>query len=635
MSQVVRRLSINSQNIEKSDAVSRPNHRYITGLDGLRALAVIGVITFHLLPNWVSGGWLGVPLFFIISGYLITTLLIQEYEHSGNIGFLPFWGRRLRRLYPPLVVMLLLTVFLILLLAPQQLYNLRYIVFSNLLYVYNFWAMGHGGSYFDQINGASPFTHLWSLSIEAQFYLLWPGIVWLLLKSRLKKIVISTILVLGASLSALLMGLFYSSASLNRVYYGTDTRIFAILLGAALAFVWPAHRLTTRLDREMRFYINVIGLVAAVDTVLAFLVINGQAPFVYKGGMFALTLIMTIFLAIVVHPVSLLNHLLDRSWLNYIGKRSYSIYLYQLPVFVFYPKLVKNFHFSIWQALIEVALVLAISEVSYRYVETLFRHPKQRKRAWQWLKQRKLLLYPTAMVTALFLITIAGGLIRPEAGMAAPKTDLQKRLEKAQKDLAQQKSHTDQKKHDEVADTALTPEQTKLIQDYQITTAQYRYFSQLAITVVGDSVMLDVAPNLQELNDHLSIDAQVGRQADDAIPALINQIKTGHCADTILIGLGTNGTIRASDIDALVAAAGKQRQIYWVNNYVVTKPWQDSNNRELDEAKQNNRNFHVIDWYSLVKDHPEWLASDGIHPETTGNHHYARLVIQAISKDNR
>ncbi|MFR8085814.1 MAG: acyltransferase family protein, partial [Leuconostoc gelidum] len=161
--------------------------RYITGFDGLRAIAVIGVILFHLMPTKIIGGWLGVPLFFVLSGYLITDLLIQEYDNTQFIAPIKFYIRRLKRLYPALVCMLLISTTIILLFDQQLIYNLRHVLITNLGYVYNFWAINNGQSYFQQFGGASPFTHLWSLSIEGQFYFVWPFVVWGVLKLRIKK----------------------------------------------------------------------------------------------------------------------------------------------------------------------------------------------------------------------------------------------------------------------------------------------------------------------------------------------------------------------------------------------------------------------------------------------------------------
>ncbi|CAK8053577.1 acyltransferase family protein [Eupransor demetentiae] len=608
------------------------HNRYITGLDGLRALAVVGVILFHLMPSTVPGGWLGVPLFFVLSGYLITDLLIKEYDDTGHIRVGSFWLRRIRRLYPALVTMLVLTSLVIIFWAPSLLYNLRYNVLSNLAYVYNYWAMAHGQSYFDQFGGASPFTHLWSLSIEGQFYLFWPFIVLLLLKTRLRRGFVTLLLTLAAGGSALLMALLYQPENINRAYYGTDTRMFALLLGAALAFCWPASHLSNRLNLEMRSYLNIIGFIAILDTLLGFMVMGGQKIFTYQVGMFAMTLIMTVLVAVVAHPSSWFSHGLNKKILNYVGQRSYSIYLYQLPVFVFYEKFLPHYHFTWLNALVEVILVFVLSEISYRYVEALFRKPARLKAALIKLWGQPVRAFVLLGLLMILLFTLVINLARPQAGMAAPKTHLQKQLESNEAKIAANNKKAKSKQSAVQANQPLTSQQKALIASYGITEAQYRAFSQMDITAIGDSVMLDAAPSLQELNSKVVVNAQVGRQATDAINDLISQINSQGISSRLVIGLGTNGDIKESDIERLMAALPKNEKVYWANNYVVSKPWMTTNNQLLEKEAKKYSNFYVVDWADLVAGHGDWLASDGVHPGPTGNLNYTRAIVAKMTE---
>lgn len=226
--------------------------RYITGFDGLRAIAVISVIIFHLWPTYLPGGWMGVPVFFVLSGYLITDQLVQEYDHDGHIKLFSFYLRRIKRLYPALLMILLATSTYIALFARDLLYNLRAILASNMLYVYNIWATKHGESYFDSWGGASPFTHLWSLSLEGQFYLIWPIIVMILLKQPIRRRHLGVTLIGLAGTSAILLGVMYDPININRAYYGSDTRVFAILLGSALAFFLPSNRMRYNLPKPAK-----------------------------------------------------------------------------------------------------------------------------------------------------------------------------------------------------------------------------------------------------------------------------------------------------------------------------------------------------------------------------------------------
>ncbi|WP_415595060.1 acyltransferase family protein [Liquorilactobacillus nagelii] len=234
----------------------RNERRYITGLDGLRAIAVIAVILYHLNTTVFKGGFLGVPIFMVIFGYLITDHLLEEYELTGHFNYFYFWKKRIKRLYPTLAIMLLGTSAYIFLFERQLLFNLWKIVLSNLLYVYNWWQIDHGESYFQQFAGnESPFTHLWTLSIEGQFYFFWPLIVLLLLKLFSKRKVVFYFALLLAIISSLLMATLYvPNTDPSRIYYGTDTRMFSILFGAALATVWPSRKMSHQVAKNAKFF---------------------------------------------------------------------------------------------------------------------------------------------------------------------------------------------------------------------------------------------------------------------------------------------------------------------------------------------------------------------------------------------
>ncbi|EQC81686.1 Acyltransferase [Enterococcus sp. HSIEG1] len=229
--------------------------RYITGFDGIRTLAVIGVILYHLLPTQMRGGYLGVPVFFVVSGYLITDLLRQEWDQNGRIAVKDFYVRRMKRLYPGMVVMLLLSAAYITLFQRNLLNNLRGVVVSSLLYVNNWWQINHGLSYFDRFGNESPFTHLWSLAVEGQNYLIWPLLFILLMKLVKNRGTIFKIVIGCSLLSALLLAIWYSpGADPTRVYYGTDTRLFSIWMGSALAFIWPSTHLKKKFRRKRSGY---------------------------------------------------------------------------------------------------------------------------------------------------------------------------------------------------------------------------------------------------------------------------------------------------------------------------------------------------------------------------------------------
>ena len=607
--------------------------RYITGFDGLRAIAVIGVLAFHLMPSKIVGGWLGVPLFFVLSGYLITDILIQEYDQNHFIAPLKFYMRRLKRLYPALVGMLLMTTTVILLFDQQLIYNLRRILLANLVYLYNFWAISNGESYFQQFGGASPFTHLWSLSIEGQYYLIWPFVVWGVLKCRFKREYVALTLFLLSIASAVLMAIYYQPENINRAYYGTDTRLFAILLGSSLAFAWPSSKLQKDITVQAKKILNNTGLIVFLIMISGFLWLNGQQNVTYYGLMYLFTVAIAVLIGVIAHPASWFSKALNNKYLNYIGTRSYSIYLYQLPVFVFYEKFVPNYKPTTLNLIIEVILVLIVSELSYRYVENSFRYTVKIKNAMHRLTMSRNLFFGSLTLVLIFILFIGQGVLDPRAGQDHPETKLQKKLKNNQSAVAKQNAAAE-KKSNTVNDktTKLTADEKSLIATYGLKQKQYIAFKDMPFKAIGDSVMLDAAPFLQEINKNMVVDAEVGRQSYET-PKIVDQMaKQGKLAPNMLIGLGTNGEIKRQDLDHMMKSFGSKRQIYWMNNFVQSRPWQNDNNNMLADAAKDYKNLHVIDWFGLAEQHVDWFADDGVHPGAIGDRQYVRLLVEEVGR---
>ncbi|MYV36573.1 acyltransferase family protein [Weissella cibaria] len=623
---------------------SAGKRRYITGFDGLRAIAVIGVIVFHLWPNRLTGGWLGVPLFFVLSGYLITDLLIQEYDRNGRIDLIGFYRRRIKRLYPALVVMLFATATMIGLFARDLLYNLRAIISSNMLYIYNIWATKHGESYFDSWGGASPFTHLWSLSIEGQFYFIWPIIVLIVLALRIKRTKVSIAILVVATLSAIWMGVMYDPANINRAYYGTDTRIFAVLFGTALAFTWPSNRMKMTLSPRVKRNLDMLGIGSLVLTIIGFFWLNGQWSATYMGLMFVFTAVIAGLIAITSHPASFLSHALDNKVLNYLGTRSYSIYLYQLPVFVFFDKFTHH-NDSFIVNLLKIAVVLGIAELSYRYVENVFRRFKKPamqpgvtlKARFFASRQAKIM----ATVAAVFLLGTVNAVAAKQSAKPRPETQLQKRLHanaseisaKNKRALEAAKASNAKKKSAKKSSVAAKPVDPTLLSKYGLTKDQLGKISGNAVTAVGDSVMVDVAPDLQELMPNTVADAAVGRQAYSVPGILQSYAGRGVLAPNVIISIGTNGTIGEDVFKQIMNTVG-DRQVYWVNGY-ADRSWIATNNQFLTSQASQYPNLHIVDWYDAVKDHADWLGDDHVHPNPNGSVQYAAEIAKAMANSKK
>jgi peptidoglycan/LPS O-acetylase OafA/YrhL len=356
-----------------------PNQRYIPGLDGLRAIAVLAVIAYHLDFKWASGGLLGVGVFFTLSGYLITDLLLAQLA-KGRIHLRAFWLARARRLLPALFAMLIVVTAWVTVLGPHQPPEFRSAVGTAVLYVNNWWLVFHDVSYFQAFEAPGPLNHLWSLSVEEQFYILWPFLLVLGVASipELRSPTGTRVRLAGAALglalaSALLMAVLYQPGpDPSRVYYGTDTRAFELLLGAALAAVWPSRRLRSNITPGARRTIDRAGALGLTVLVLMLCSLDEFSPFLYRGGFLLLSLVTVLVLAAVVHPASRLGPALGCRPLRWIGVRSYGIYLWHFPVIVLTTPAGAH-GFNPARAFLQMAAVVGIAALSWRFIENPIR----------------------------------------------------------------------------------------------------------------------------------------------------------------------------------------------------------------------------------------------------------------------
>lgn len=601
--------------------------RYITGFDGIRSLAVVGVILYHLLPTSMKGGYLGVPIFFVVSGYLITDLLRQEWEQNGKINIWQFYVRRMKRLYPGLAFLLITASAYITLFQRGLLNNLRGVVVSSLLYVNNWWQINNGLSYFDRFANESPFTHIWSLAVEAQNYLIWPVIfVLLMVFVRKRKWIFYT--VLGTSvLSAILMMILYTpGGDPTRVYYGTDTRLFSIWMGSALAFVWPSTRLKKNIPKQAKHILNLAGLISLLALILFFFFLDDHYSFVYYGGMFLVSIFCVILVAVTAHPGASLDRWLTNPVFTWIGKRSYGIYLYQFPVMIFYEAKVSDIadHVLV-HTVIEISLILIISELSYRYIErplARFDYSRTLQVVKGWFKtpiisKQKPWLIPATLVV---IVALVGFVTAPKDSVTADQKQLQAKIAESKK-LAEE-SQKDSEKNDGTVDQAI-------LDKYELTVEQGKKAQKLQLTAFGDSVMLDAATDLKEVYPHVVVDGDVGRQLYASEPYIEELKKQNLLKDTVLIGLGTNGAFTEAQFDTIMSALG-DRKVYWVNVRVPTKRWQNDVNAMLADMAKKYDNLTLIDWYDYSNGHSDWFYDDQVHPNPEGMKHYIHLVSEAL-----
>ncbi len=630
-------------------------NRFITGYSGLRALAVIGVILYHLNPDTFIGGYLGVPIFFVLSGYLVTDHMLRSYKEEGSYNTKGFYLSRIKKLYPQLIAVLWLSAAYILLFQRNLLVKLNQIVITNLLNVYNFWQILNGQSYFERFaTSESPFTHLWTMSIEAQFYILWPLVIWLLVKYFKKRKGIFWVLFGLSIFSALEMALLYKTgANINRIYYGTDTRFFSLGIGAALAVIWPIEDLKPQVRKSDTRALDIVGAIAFIGMLLLFFsnTMNPQSAFAYYGGMLIFTVLTAIMVGIIAHPGSHWNRWLTNPVFNWIGSRSYGIYLYQFPVMIFFEDKVTDMadHVLLYH-IIEVLIILLISELTYRLIEKPMGKISWAKTKNYFtqlfdIKRKDYLRKAEAVVAVLiFLVGSMGIIVSPTVKAENfNKSQLAERIIANRKEqskdnktliakLRKSKKKTTQKTKlvKEATQRAKKHPVNKSFEKYGISQVDLQLARKVQLTAVGDSVMAGSSNDLKRLMPKALIDAAVSRQLDVVYDLLNKYQKKGVLADNVLIGLGTNGPFSMNDLDRLMHQIGPKRHVFWINTHVPTKQWQDQVNGLLKQASKHHRNLTVIDWYGYSKNHPKWFYQDETHPTPVGSKHYSAFVVKTI-----
>ena len=594
--------------------------KYITGIDGLRSIAVVGVILYHLIPRYMPGGYLGVTLFFVISGYLMTDILLNQWENRKKIGLKNFYYKRARRIYPSLIMMLIITGSTFVFVSKDLLLNFKQIVVSSLLNVNNFWQILSGSSYFDRFGNESAFTHLWSLSIEGQFYILWPIVVALLVFKRDDFKLLGQVILSLTILSGVLMFAFYHPDNVNRIYYGTDTRLFSILMGAYLAiFLREKDEMLMKIDEKIQIIAWGISLLMII---LSFVYLKDSSVFVYRGGMFLFSLICMVLLGLVI-SYDKPNQFLTNPLFKWIGTRSYEIYLWQFPVMISYEKMIKfNGDHSWVHFVIQLTLILLLSEITYRIVQFLVFDIKFSKE--NFLKIIETLQGKTAAVgTVILLLLFSYSLIIAPSGRTEASVALQKKLEQNKKIIENKNEKTVSSSSTESKEKETTETSNQEVND-TLTNEESTYLKKIKLTAIGDSLLLSAAPEVQDVFPDNFIDAEVGRQLVDSEDVFKKAASDKKIGDAILVVLGTNGSFDSKDIDNIMNNL-EGKPVFFVNT-MVQRSWQKAVNDELDKTAKRYKNAHVIDWKSYSEGKQTWFEADDLHLTPEGATAFSNLV---------
>ncbi|WP_371915741.1 acyltransferase family protein [Paenibacillus odorifer] len=660
----------------QSSIQSVGGRRYVPGIDGLRALSVLAVIAYHLNLNWAEGGLLGVGIFFVISGYLITDQIISQWERHRRLNLVDFWVRRARRLLPAMAVMLFVVAIWLLIIEPSRLFGLKGDFMSSLFYFNNWWLIFHNVSYFESFGPPSPIGHLWSLSIEGQFYILWPIVLIIVMKIARRRGKLIAWIMACAAVSALAMALIYvPGTDPSRVYYGTDTRLFALLIGAALAVAWPSQKLNDNVSEPARRVLDIVGGLGLILLLVLFNQVNEFDDLLYRGGFLVISLIAAVVIAVLAHPASRLGSIVGCKPLRWIGLRSYSLYIWHFPVIILSSSNVSTEESSMLRIIIQVAVSFLLAALSYKYVEEPIRRGSF-KETWKNISvKRRGGLRPGFLmaIIAVILIPIAckGYLLNAGSDTSAIESaDLQyeqqqlqqqeQRLqEQEQQDMGRKNDPADHKAIDEnVTDkpsipalaTATTEPEVKKA-DTKVGTTNTEIAkpesevkksvpeekkpvaekSQAGtdVTAIGDSVILDAAPYLSEELPGIVIEGKIGRQMAKA-QEVVDQLKAqGRLGKKVIIELGTNGSFSSKQLRNLLDSLSDAEQIFLVNTRVPRK-WENNVNHNISKVSSEYSNTTVVDWYSASEGKDDYFYQDGVHLKPEGSKCYASLLAKAL-----
>lgn len=608
--------------------------RYITGLDGIRAIAVIMVLAYHLKLALFKSGFLGVTVFFVLSGYLITGILISEVEEEGTIDLKNFWLRRIRRLVPAVMSMAVVIIFVSAVVNRIIFTKGCKDFLASVLGFNNWWQIFNKVSYFEAAGVPSPFTHCWSLAIETQFYLIYPLIllgIYKLVKSReegraKRGLLFAGVTLLLALISVILMiVLFDPQQDASRVYYGTDTRAFSLLFGALLAILWEYRMVPRRLSASVNM---VLGSVSFVVLLVMTIAINGSSNFWYRGGQFVGTILTVLVIYTVSGRKTWLSRFLSNPVLKWIGDRSYSIYLWHYPIILLISKGIKA---SWWITLIEIVLSVVLAELSYRFIETPIRHgiigeylnilrsrPKSRhekKRQVQVARRSLKVMAGTFVLTVSLILCM----------VFVPKENaldtLQKRETKAketgkmtEEQLAKQKANGS-----ESDDTICTADLT----DDEI-------LEGLNLLLIGDSIAVDVTDDFYEMFPNSVNDTKIGR-----ITSLGKQVLDSYIDEKKWEGEGvifaslSNSPING-ELEAIREKIGKDMPLFLTTVRIPHDTFEEESNSKIKKFVEENDHTYLIDWYAASEGHDEYFDADDTHLLSAGAKAYAKCIKEAV-----
>ena len=564
--------------------------QHIPAIDGLRAIAVTAVIFYHLGFQWIPGGFLGVDLFFVISGYVITRLLLDSIARSGGLDLRGFYLARARRLLPPLIFMIVVTAFYVSIWAQDSVKRFLTDIPFSLAGVMNWWLVVKQQDYFEAIGRPPLLQHTWSLAVESQFYLIWPILLLLILKRFGKKVIPIAALVIalfsGTALFLVSLRL-DASSSVSHVYFGTDTHSIGLFLGAALAVSWIPQNFKSEVSSKAQNFIDFIGVFGLVGILGSFLLIDASSPTAYKIAFPLAAIFGAAIVTSIVHPASRFAPILQNRVLLWIGERSYAIYLWHWVVFqITRPRV--DIDGQDWALIaLRILVVLALADISLKLVEL----PIRSGSVEYWFKGMK---YRTTSVRKRQKIAVISSI----SVLLLSLTALSSVAVVASNRAAQEFQESLQ------SEPEFTPPVTEAVDRTEL------------IWLTGDSVILGIRSAIAEIRPLLVVNARVGRAAPELLEEITRDFEKA-AGSTVVMDLGNNDLLIEETVRAIFELLKESPKIVVVNT-AVPRPYRDANNELIAELATQYSNVRVVDWNAISDGHPEYFAPDGVHLVPTG-----------------
>ncbi len=597
--------------------------------DGYKGIAIIMIMFYYFYQYLLPGGFLSVNAFILIAGFFNVRYFYLKSLNNEKFSVLSFYARRLNRLFFPMLAMIITTIPFIIIFVRDYFFNIRNMALSSLFFVNNYYQIIKEQSYFVQAANPSAFTHLWYVALLAQLIFITPIFIKLFYSWHKKPSIAANFFLITSLISAILLNYWYKDGQdPTHVYYSLLTRGFAYTLGGAVAMILPPKLRAKRMPSKIKQIFNIISIISFILLFLMAKFMYGTMPFAYNFGMVLFTIVFIVLLITTLHPEILLNKIISIKPLIYLGKRSYSIYLWYYPIYLLIPNLLGSYAQNGYILLsVQFILLFIFSEINYQLFEKNsvslpigqdFNFKKMRAQL-KFLKNHPQKYTLIKIFTGLYIV----GLCISVIGMAVAPESKNDTADELQKVIESNKKIADKSQSE-------NSEEVKIINNIEgLTKQELLYANGIDVTFFGDSILLSSADRLKEIFPKAIINGEVGRQLYNSVQQVQWLNTEGYIKSNVVTLLGSNGAFTDGQLKDYINAVGSDKTIYFVT-VAVDRPWTSEVNSQLYSAEQQYANVKIIDWQSFSSGHPEWYYEDNAHPNVEGAKEFAKFIAKEV-----